>query len=207
MKKSGAAHFVGYVYLVYLALLPAVGTVALTLFEITVQPFLFFIIGTAAVGIYLAVVVSYTKLSKSVWKNLFILLDGPIWIGIASFFGGSVAGFLFEGVFMELISILLGIFLLSIFSGRPTKDQRIGSLMATGIPLLGVIILAWMYINGNLLDNPMKLFVLGLATLQGTVFQYRIMSQDKVLRESMGIIIFGIIIWVTAFFISVALSV
>jgi len=205
MKKSGAARFIGYTYLFYLALLPAVGTIALALFEITFQPF-FFIIGTAAVGIYLAVIVSYTKLSKSVWKNLFILLDGPIWIGIASFFGGSVAGFLLEDVLMELISILLGIFLLSIFSSRPSKDQRTASILVTGIPLLGVIILAWMYISGNLLDNPMKLFVLTLATVQGTIFQYRMMSEDKVMRESMGIIIFGIIIWLAAFFASIILQ-
>lgn len=192
------------IYLLYLSLLPAVGTfILLAIFDVIQNPILFlvvFVFGTAGVGIYLAATASYTPPSSSLLKSIVVLIDGPIWATLAIVFGGSILTAIVDNVLIEIASILLGILVVTCISNKPSRGQRIGSLFATGLPLLGVGYIFWTYTQAADLLVLGKILVLVLAILQGTTTQYLRAKSDTVHRDAEMYILIGIIAWVVALF-------
>jgi len=197
------AQRIGKIHLGYLSLLPAAGTFALiAVFRLPINGFLFLIVGTAAVGIYLGVTNAYTPIGNTLWKNLTRLLDGPMWIAIGALVAKtSVASAVVETVTVETLAILLGTLGVVLTSRIPTSKQRLASLAAVGIPLLGTFALAWMF-AGTLAIPTIKLFVLGAAIVQSAVAQFRLVNKDEVMRPSEDFIILGIAAWILSLFIS-----
>lgn len=192
------------IYLLYLSLLPAVGTfVVLAVFDVIKNPLVFFgafIFGTAGVGIYLAATASYTPPSSSLLKNIVLLIDGPIWASLAIIFGGSILTAIVDNVLIEIASILLGILIVTCVSNKPNRGQRIGSLFATGLPLLGVGYIFWTYAQAANLLVLGKILILIIAIIQGTATQFLRANNDTVHRDAEMYIIIGIILWVVALF-------
>lgn len=199
-----AIRIIDKIYLVYLSLLPAIGTfVLLAVFDVIQNPLLFFvafIVGTAGVGIYLAATASYTPASSSIVKSVLILVDGPIWATLAIVFGGSFMTALVDNVLIEITSLLLGIFFVTCVSSLPDRQQRISSLFATGLPLLGIMYIFWIYAQASNLLSWEKILILSLAVLQGTFLQFRRANEDTIHRDAEMYIIIGIITWVAALF-------
>lgn len=198
------------IYLLYLSLLPAVGTfVVLAVFDVIKSPLVFFvafIFGTAGVGIYLAATASYTPPSSNILKSIVILIDGPIWAALAVIFGGSMITAIVDNVLIEIASILLGILIVTCISNKPSRGQRIGSLLATGLPLLGVIGIFWSYAQVTHLLVPGKIIMLLIAVIQGTVIQFMRANTDTVHRDAEMYILIGIIAWVIALFAGAGLA-
>lgn len=200
MTPHAVAKRIGQIYLVYLCILPAAGTfVLLGVLHVAIWPLVFFFVGTAVVAIYLGMVASYTKLSDKPFRNLLLFLDGPIWIAPGTFFGGSIATAIVEDVLVETISMLIGIFGLTMVSRLPTPRQRVSSFLVVGIPLIGVLVILFLYAQQYVVpENPWRLlFIIG-ATLQGTITQFRTVQKDEVMRSSEGYILIGIGAWIVA---------
>lgn len=193
---------IGRWYLIYLALLPAVGTVALVGFlKITVNPLVFLCVGTAGVGIYLAMTGSYTKLSRNPWRNLLMFLDGPIWAIGTLAVGGSLATVVVNDILIEISAGLLGLFAVVLTSYKPSRDQRIASIFAVGIPLLGAGWLLYLYGRDHLVDGPWTLVVLAAAVVQGAFLQFRLANADEVHQDAEILILIGIIAWLASLFL------
>lgn len=192
------------IYLLYLSLLPAIGTfIVLAVFDVINNPSVFlvvFIFGTAGVGIYLAATASYTPPSSNLLKSIAVLIDGPIWATIAIVFGGSILTAIVDNVLIEITSILLGILIVTCISNKPSRNQRIGSLFAAGLPLLGVGYIFWTYAQAANLLVPGKILILIIAIMQGTTTQFLRANSDVVHRDAVMYILIGIISWVAALF-------
>lgn len=207
MAVSKIARPIGTLYLFYLSLLPAVGTFVLFgVLKIIVAPFAFFLIGTAGVGIYLAFVNSYTPISNRASTNLMRLIDTPAWVALTAVFGGSAAVLVVQMVLVELLGIFVGLFALSCISPLPTRDQRIGSLLASGLPLLGVAWIAYRFGHVHLTGDWIVWLILGLAVLQAAVMSFRTFQKDEVLRPAEGMIVFGILAWLAGLIGGVVLA-
>lgn len=98
--KARLAGAVGKAHLVYLGLLPSFATFALLYTYGHPAPMLLFLGGTVAVGVYLAVIVSYTPTPSSTPLSLLVMLDGPAWV-LLSLLSKEVAlpSFAIEGLF------------------------------------------------------------------------------------------------------------
>lgn len=190
---------IGKAYLFYLSLLPAVGTFLLFfVFQTRINPMLFFLLGTAAIGIYLAFTGSYTVLTKSVWKNLVLLLDGPVWMGISLFFGGSLATAFVNDVIAEMGGVLLSVFLVVCTSTIPTRSQRIQSFFAVGLPLLGLFLVYFTFAREQQIPWMQGGYIV-TAMIQGALVQYRLGLAMDVQREPETYILIGILSWMFAF--------
>lgn len=195
------ARVIGDIYLGYLVLLPAIGTfVLLAVLKVPVVPLIFFLAGTAAVGLYLAVTVSYTPVSKSAWKNLLRLIDTPSIIVVSALLGGlPVAQSIVEIVLIEVMAVVAGIFALSGVSDKPTKEQRRLSLIVVGLPLAALIALFWSYLSRFVAGDAIHTVVLFGAIIQASAIQFGRADEDHVRRPAEWFIVAGILIWLAAF--------
>jgi hypothetical protein len=204
MAETSFAKLLGRLYLTYLALLPAAGTLVVYLvYGVRPNGLLFLLVGTAGVGIYLAVTVSYTRLGDSAWKPALLLFDGPVWATLAGAAAGPLA-VLANDVLIDVAGILLGTLVLSVVSPKPTRQQRIGSIAATGIPLLGVAWLAWACAGDGVAMRSIVVATLGL--LQAAVSHFFVIREDRVQRPAQWLILVGIITWVICFIVGSAVT-
>ena len=196
------AETIGTIHLGYLSLLPAAGTFSLLAFlHINVNGFLFLVVGTAAIGIYLGVTNSYTPIGTNAAKNLFRLLDGPAWIiAGALLFHTPAAVAIVQTVVVETAAVLIGTMGVVLTSRIPTRDQRVASVFAVGIPLVGVVLLAWFVSSSLGLAFTVMLLLLGGA-VEGAISHFRLVNKDEVMRPSEGYIILGIVAWILALFV------
>ena len=189
------------IHLIYLSLLPAVATfLILGIFKIFLHPMLLLVVGTAAVGIVLAVSTSYYKASSNPWKNLIVLFDAPLWACATLFFGGSLATAITEDIIVEMFGILLGLFAVVLSSPVPTRGQRIASFFAVGLPLLGILYVIWQYAVAYIFPVQGRVWILVAAILQGTIMQFLLTWDDDVQRDSSGYIVVGVVAWLAAMF-------
>lgn len=189
------------IYLIYLALLPAAGTVFL--FERIILPewsrFFVFIGGVAAVGLYLAAIVSFTVIPKSWWKQLIFLLDGPlIALGLAYYLNGNIIDILMNMFFIDVGGTVLGIFI-TVIRKAPTKEDRIKGMIAAGIPFLIMLSALLLYSLKSTELSMLQLSILLVGLIHTGFLQSRIFQEQNVVRECMQIIILGITLWVAAY--------
>ena len=106
--------FFARIYLIYLGLLPALATFAVIWAYGYRWMFLLFLVGVAAVGVYLATVMSYTPIPKSLPWLLLALLDGPIFVLISLRNNFHPLAFAVEGyhivglLFLWLVALIAG---------------------------------------------------------------------------------------------------
>lgn len=91
---SRTLHTLGRIHLFYLGVLPALGSLAVTAVYGNPSPFLIWLAGIAAVGVYLATTMSYTPRPKTVGRSVLFLVDGPLFVIAAQLRGGGEAGLL-----------------------------------------------------------------------------------------------------------------
>lgn len=200
-SQTSLAQRIGNIYLWYLTLLPAVGTVVLIgLLRVQVNPLLVLIVGTAAVGIYLAITGSYTSVTSSPWKNAALLLDGPVWAIVGWALGKSVGEILATDVLIEIGAMLLGLLAASITSPLPTKGQRKASI-AIAVTTLA----ATAYVITLVGQSPLFLLTAFGGIVQGAFTQYRLTQNDHVQRDAFAYILVGIIAWIASLFAGYAL--
>jgi hypothetical protein len=203
-ERTSFANLLGRLYLTYLALLPAAGTLVVYLvYDVRPNGLLFLLVGTAGVGIYLAVTASYTRLGDSSWKPVLLLFDGPVWATLAGAAAGPLT-VLANDVLIDVAGILLGTLVLSVVSPKPTRQQRIGSIAATGIPLLGVAWLAWACAGDGVAMRSVVIATLGL--LQAALSHFFVIREDRVQRPAQWLILVGIITWVICFIVGSAVT-
>lgn len=193
------AEKIGKVHLLYLSLLPALGSFVLFyILKTNVNPFLFFLLGTAGIGIYLAFTVSYTAITKNPLKNILILLDGPLWMLMSTLFGTSLAQSIVNDVVIEIASVLLGVLGVIFTSSIPTPQERRNAAIAVGLPFIGLLALFFTYSNEQMFTLEQNL-ILGAAVFQGAGTHFFVGSKMKIERESETYILIGIITWLLSF--------
>lgn len=189
------------IYLIYLALLPAAGTVFLL--EKIILPewsrFFVFIGGVAAVGLYLATIVSFSIIPASWWKRLIFMLDGPfIAVGLAYYLSGNIIDILMNMFFIDVGGAVLGIFI-TVIRKAPSKEDCIKGMIASGIPFLMMLTALLLYSFKSSEFSILQLGILLAGLLQTGFMQSRLFQQQNVVREFMQIIILGIVVWVAAY--------
>jgi hypothetical protein len=196
------AERIGRLHLYYLALLPAVGSVFLVyVLHVSVNPIPFFLFGTAGIGISIASTASYAPISDHATKNVFALLDGPLWIVIASIvFHESLVRIVLNGVFVEMLAAFFGVLAVIVTSRVPTSAQRRNAAIAVGIPLFGTILLFLLY-RAEQSFSFSQTIVLGAAVLQGALTHFRLGSTMTLRRSPESFILVGIFAWLAAFFV------
>ncbi len=193
------AEKLGKFHLLYLTLLPAVGSFVLFyLLQTAIHPLLFFLLGTAGIGIYGAFISSYTPITKNACKNLFMLLDGPFWMLISPYFGTSLAQAIVNDVIGEMASVLLGILGIILASSIPTPHERRNAALAVGLPFLGIVFLFLTYSVEQNFSLPQKL-ILALAVLQGASTHFFTGFHMKQRKDTEDFILIGIIAWLISF--------
>ena len=176
------SRILGRVYLLYLGILPAIGTFAALVAYGTPGPFLLFLGGIAAVGVYLAVTYSYTRIPANPLLILVMLLDGPLVILIAQQDGYSLLGFLIESYLVDGTAIWLSILLLSLTSQLPTRGQRIGSVFFMLVALVATSSLFWPYMKAVLWNDWVRMMWLLAGTLVFSVIHYRRFYKENIVR-------------------------
>jgi len=190
----------GYAHLVYLGLLPALATFSLLFLYGHVAPLLLFLGGTVAVGVYLAVIITYTPLSTSPGWALLILLDGPAWV-VLSLRSTGVTPFAFaiEGFLVDGTAIWLAILILAVRSSIPTHHERMASIGFMVAALAATAWLVWPYYRDALLAQWVSQLFLALGILEAIVVRYKVLKRDEVLRNdnaTLWYVIVLLLVWV-----------
>lgn len=183
--RSRLAGTLGKAHLIYLGLLPSVATFTLLYTYGHPAPLLLFLGGTAAVGVYLAVIISYTSMPSSPWIRLFIILDGPAWV-LLSLFSKQLRlpVFAIEGFLVDGTAIWLSTLILALRSDKPTRGQRIASVAFMIVALAATISLVWPYLREVLWGQWLSLLWLGLGIVEAMIINYKLLERDEVVRHS-----------------------
>ena len=182
--RSRLTRAVGRAHLVYLGLLPSLATFALLYTYGHPAPLLLLLGGTAAVGVYLAVIISYTKTPDSPALSLFVMLDGPAWV-MLSLLSKELAlpEFAIEGFLVEGTAIWLSTLVLAMRSYKPTRGQRVASVAFMLVALAAAASLVWPYLRGELWGEWASLCWLALGVAEAVFVNYRLLERDEVVRD------------------------
>lgn len=200
----------GRLHLIYLGLLPSLATYAIVRTYGYPMPFLLFMVGVAAVGVYLATVYSYTGLPQSKIGNLMALLDGPLFILVARRLSFAMPlGFAVEGYLVDGLSVWLSILWLALTSPLPTREQRVASI-AIMLAILGITLsLVWPYVRDILWGTWVSLGWLGVGLVEATIVHIRLFGSEATQRsvDDRGILYVALLTlaWVGAMFAGVVL--
>ncbi|GIV95724.1 MAG: hypothetical protein KatS3mg057_0381 [Herpetosiphonaceae bacterium] len=184
-SSTRMTELVGWLHLIYLGLLPSLATFGVLRTYGHPIPFLFFLGGVAAVGVYLAVTISYTRLPRSLGIALFTALDGPVlsYISLpqqaAPPFAFSIQGFLIDGV-----AIWLSIAVLALWSGMPTPEQRVASLVLAVVAVAVLGSAFWPYLRQYVGGNPASVRWLVIGILESFIAYHRLLKADEVVNDS-----------------------
>jgi len=189
-------------YLFYLGLLPALATFAVLWAYGYPLYFCLFMGGVAAVGVYLATVMSYTPIPQSLPWLLLALLDGPFFVLLSLRNNFHPLAFAIEGFIIDGGAIWVSILFLAFVSPLPTREQRIASIMIM-LVIVGLMgSLFWPYWQEFLWGNWDRIFWLVVGIVQATWLNYGRFQRAEVIRqESDGSILFVVgllIIWLIA---------
>lgn len=172
----------GFLYLVYLGILPAWATFAVAYTYGVPYPLLIFMVGVAAVGLYLTVTFSYAPLPTSWLGVAFVALDGPLilWLsnfGEADWLGHGVESFVVDGT-----AVWLAILFVTFTSSLPTDEQRLASagIMITCVSVF--IFFFWPYLS----QMPAQRWWWLLAGLaENVLVSFRLLSSNEPVRDAM----------------------
>jgi hypothetical protein len=176
---------IGKAHLVYLGLLPSFATFALLYAYGHPALPLLFLGGTVAVGVYLAVIISYTPTPSSVPLSLFVMLDGPAWV-LLSLASKELAlpSFAIEGFLVDGTAIWLSTLVLALRSYKPTRGQRVASVAFMLVALAATASLVWPYLRDVLWGEWLSVLWLGLGVVEALVVNYKVLERDEVVRDS-----------------------
>jgi hypothetical protein len=149
----------GKTYLIYLGLLPSIATLAI-LWEYGHRfPFLVFIGGVGAIGVYLAATFAYTRFPTQLLPLLFLVFDGPLFVLISLRNNFQPLAFAIEGYLIDGIDIWLSILILALTAPLPTRNQRIAAVFFM-VAAIGITTsLFWPYIQSELWGQPRALWL------------------------------------------------
>ncbi|MBN1583270.1 MAG: hypothetical protein JXA89_21350, partial [Anaerolineae bacterium] len=188
-RNAQLVRLVGRAHLLYLGLLPSLATFALLRTYGYPARFVLFIAGVAAVGIYLAIVYSYTRLPDSPGANVrwtsiaWALLDGPLFALIAWRDGDDLPlAFAINAFVVDGLAIWLAILWLSFVSPDPTRGQRIASIAI----MVGVLAMTgslfWPYARDVLWGQWMQLGTLATGVAESAFVRVRLLDRGSVVR-------------------------
>ncbi|MCA9971658.1 MAG: hypothetical protein KC425_15645 [Anaerolineales bacterium] len=194
------------IHLLYLGLLPALATAAALQRDGYRFPFLLFIAGVAAVGVYLAATYSYTPRPKSLPATLWVLLDGPLFVlagrGVAERpFAFAIDAFLVDGS-----ALWLAILWLALFSDLPGRGQRTASVGIMLVALGVTASLFWPYLQESFGGRPLPLAGLLFGIAEGAFMRVRLLGKGAVLRPESDFSILYIALLVMAWVGALALG-
>ena len=208
--KTRLIKVIGNIHLVYLGLLPSLATLAMLRAYGYSLPFLLFIVGVAAVGIYLAVTWSYTALPNSLLGNLWALLDGPLFVLVGRWSTEGVPlAFAIEAFAIDGMAIWFAILWLSAVSSKPTPGQRVASLgiMVAILAIIGSLF--WPYVRDVLWGDWLLVASLVAGCVESAFFRVRTLNAEAVVREDMDastLYIAGLVmLWVASMIAGMAL--
>ncbi|MFH1195455.1 MAG: hypothetical protein V1720_07060 [bacterium] len=192
---------VDLLYLIYLGLLPSIAVFVVLIMYGTGYPFLLFFGGIVLVSVYLAVVISYTPKSSSLITALIAFLDGPIFAAISDFANPGFNTIAIDSFLIEGIAIWIAILWLAVSTNRPTKEQRIGTIIL-GIIAFGTISFSFFqYIDEYIFSNIFRFLGLLAGIIEAVMVNHFVLKADIIYRDSTAsskyIIIF-IFIWIAA---------
>jgi hypothetical protein len=200
--------FLDRAHLIYLALLPAWAT-GVTLATYGHRfPFLIFLGGIVIVGVYLAVIVNYTRPATSLGVALLTLIDGPLWAVGAQLTGGGAASFAVDAFLVDGIAIWIAIVWLAVTTSRPTREQRVATLVFAIIAIGTVCSLFWPYLRENLWGQWLGIGLLLLGIGEAVVAHHYLLEKDDVVRDerfTMPYLIVFISVWVASMIIGMVL--
>jgi hypothetical protein len=200
---------IGKIYLLYLGTLPVLATFAVLWAYGYHCFFCLFLGGVAGVGVYLATVMSYTPIPKSLPWLLLALLDGPLFVLISLRNDFHPLAFAIEGYLIDGTAIWLSILSLASVSPLPTRGQRIASIAIMMVVLGLMASLFWPYGQEYLWGNWYRIFWLAAGIIQATWLNFGRFQRAEVLRqETDGGILFiaGLMmLWVLALFAGIGL--
>lgn len=202
--------FLDKVHLIYLALLPAWAT-GVTLATYGHQsPFLILIGGIVAVGVYLAVIVNYTRPATSFGVALLTLIDGPLWAASAQLTGRFAASFAVDAFLVDGVAIWIAIVWLAVTTSRPTREQRVATLVFAIIAVGTVCSLFWPYLRENLWGQWLGVGVLLLGIGEAVVAHHYLLDKDEIVRGERFtmpylIIIIFLFVWIAAMMVGMVI--
>lgn len=197
MNKDNLLYRLHQLHLIYLGCLPAVATWIAISSSPPRFPILIFLGGTALVGVYLAVVGSYTPPSTSISFALFTLVDGPV---IAAIGNQELSAILLDAFLIDSITIWLAIALVATTTDRPSPDQQIATYGLTLVAISTIALLFWSHITTNLFGQGTIWWLL-IGIIEGLVTRYIAFEKEAVMQHhdftAFYIVIF-IWVWIIA---------
>lgn len=197
--KSRLTDLVGVAHLSYLGLLPALATFGVLYSYGYPSPlFLFLLVGgTAAVGVYVAVLFYYTPAPTSLGWALFVLLDGPA-CALLSLYTRRVfpLGFAVEAFIVDGTAVCLSVLFLAYKMG--------GARAAVGWMLLAiaaVTTLVWHYFWDQLWGHWVSLALLLGGISEASLVRAKQLERDEAARGSdttAAFIVVFLLAWVAA---------
>ncbi|MFL6227860.1 MAG: hypothetical protein ACJ741_03675 [Pyrinomonadaceae bacterium] len=200
--KARFTSVLGYAHLVYLGLLPALATFSLLFLYGHPAPLLLLLAGTAAVGVYLAVIITYTTLPTSPGWALFVLLDGPGCVALSlvvqrdTSFAFAIRGFLVDGTAIWIAILILAVRLFGLTNRQ--SAAAIGFMLAS---LVATASLVWPYYRDVLREDWISVGLLSAGVVEATIIRLKLLQRDEVVRDSnmsAAYIIVLILVWVAA---------
>lgn len=199
------ANGIGWLYLIYIAIIPSVATLfLLDRVDLTdLQAWPIFIFGIGLVGIHSAATGSYSALSTKIWRNLLLLLDAPILVGITVFMGHALSDAFIQLAFIELIPLIVALNAVVLISPIPTAKQRLISMIAV-VPLL--LIFGWIFLwYVSMYSEQVNPWFLYGAMIQGVLTQAYFLARDHVERDSAALVGVGVTLWMASFILGMML--
>ena len=204
MVRQRTLAFLDKAHLIYLALLPAWATgVTLATYGHR-SPFLIFLGGIVVVSVYLAVIVNYTRPATSYRVALLTLADGPLWAAGAQLSGRLGASFAVDAFLVDGIAIWIAIVWLAVTTSRPTREQRVATLVFAAIAVGTVGSLFWPYLRENLWGQWLGIGLLLLGIAEAIVAHHYLLDKDEIVRGerfTMPYLIVFIAVWVASMII------
>ncbi|MBN1262331.1 MAG: hypothetical protein JXB35_16750 [Anaerolineae bacterium] len=197
--KTQLLSLTGWLYLVYLGLLPALATFATLVVYGSQATFVVFLGGLVGVSVYLAVIAGYTQLPESLWGRLFILIDGPLWVLLFAARRWSPFAYAVESYLVEGTALWLAILALAVRSPLPTREQRGMSVAFMVVAVAVGVFTYWPYVQAVLCGDWYRTGWLALGVVEGAATQYRLLDRDQVLRDgddTLGYLLIMIMLWV-----------
>lgn len=196
-------------YLYYLGLIPIFATF-LIIQKINWSDgamMVLFLFGTAIIGVYLAMIISYTKQNQNLFFLLLIFLDGPIFGYLASQNLYDVSGAIINTFLIENLAIWFSIPLVARTQERASKEQIFFATVLASILLGGLIFLLIQIDFFSKSLREMTLILFGI--IEALILKFRILYKDEIAigyGEGGGFILIFITLWVAVFFISIAFT-
>jgi hypothetical protein len=197
--KSRLTNVVGFTHLIYLGLLPALATFGILYAYGYPSPlFLFLLVGgTAAVGVYVAVLFYYTPAPTSLGWALFVLLDGPACV-LLSLYSKRVfpLGFAVEAFIVDGTAVCLSILALAY--------RTAGGRAAVGWMLLALATMAslvYPYFRDDLWGRWVSVALLMGGILEAMLVRSKQLERDEAARNPNSIapfIVVLLLVWVGA---------